>query len=161
MYNASHYRRPSSFVWTVCKGDRVPEQLPPSHPLTSALGSVPLQASWMLQGSPAPLKEVIKKKKKKELFLCIVEDSLFFSLISPRSYHYSPGPFPCFEHCTSLSFRALLFAPRFGVTLANLHELCEGVRSLLCPWPCALPLSLPFDKQRLFTGYLTVPMRIP
>lgn len=105
MYNASHYRRPSSFVWTVCKGDRVPEQPPPSHPLTSALGSVLLQTSWMLQGSPAPLKEIVKKKKKKSFF-CALWKAPIISLTSFRSYHYSPDPFPCFEDYISLSFHA-------------------------------------------------------
>lgn len=103
MYNASHYRRPSSFVWTVCKGDWVPEQPPPSSLLTAALGSIPPQASWMLQDSSAPLKERIKKEK---LYLCVVEGPLFSCWTFIRSYHYFAVPFPCFEDCMSLSFQA-------------------------------------------------------
>lgn len=71
----------------------------------SALGSVPLQASWMLQDSPAALKEIISFLKK-EHFLCIVVGFLFCSLTSLRNYHYSPVPFHCFEACISFSFQA-------------------------------------------------------
>lgn len=147
------------FVWTVCKGDWVSEQPPPSRPLTAALGSIPLQASWVLQNSPAPLKKRIKKEK---LYLCVVEGPLFSFWTSLRSYHYFPVPFPCFEDCMSLSFQSklsFLLAPCFGVILQTciryLLLLSEGNCSLLCPWTSALPLSLLLKEWCLFTWYMT------
>lgn len=160
MYNASHYRRPSSFVWTVCKGDWVPEQPPPSSPLTAALGSVPLQASWMLQDSPAPLKERIKKEK---LYLCVVEGPLFSCWTFLRSYHYFAVPFPCFEDCMSLSFQASCpFCSLLWCCSSKLAwAVWRGLLSSLSTNFCSSPFFAVQEMGLVYVVSDSVPIPIP
>lgn len=164
MYNASRYRRLSSFVWTVCKGDWVPEQPPPpplSRPLTAALGSVPLQASWVLQDPPTPLKERIKKEK---LYLFVVEGPLFSCWTSLRSHHYFPVPFPWFEDCMSLSFHSSCPFCLF-LTLVLSCKLAPAIwRELLSSLStdfCSSPFFAVWEMVLVYMESDSVPIPIP
>lgn len=107
----------------------------------------------MLQDSPAPLKERIKKEK---LYLCVVEGPLFSCGLFLGATIISLSRFPALRIACPFPFRPVVpSAPCFGVTLVNLHELSEGDCSLLCPRTSALPLSLLFKKWGSFTWYLT------